>query len=69
MKIFEHPNIEFGWMCPVCHSNEDKPIVLLSKAGTRNGDIVEVEQCHFDCLDLWIYEDVNCIAMKVGAIR
>jgi len=65
VRIFDHPNTEFGWKCPVCKQDDDKKITLLSKYGTRKGNIVEAEQVHIDCLDLWIYEDEKVIGMSL----
>jgi hypothetical protein len=69
MRIFEHPNTAFGWTCPICKTNEDSQVVLLSKYGTTQGNIIEAEQCHLECLDLYFYEDSNLIAMKIEARR
>lgn len=64
MRIFEHPNTAFSWKCPICKQDDDKQVVLLSKYGTQKGHIVEAEQVHVECLDLWIYPDQNFIGMK-----
>ena len=51
MKIFDHPNME-GFKCPVCNTNEDKPVTLVSIDGTDYKGIVEAIQVHAECLDL-----------------
>jgi len=51
MRIFEHPNTT-AKSCPICHTMDDKPVTLISIAGTENGGICEAIQVHVDCLDL-----------------
>lgn len=53
MKIFDHPNME-GWNCPICGTNEDKPVTLIPVVGTKQGNIAEAKQIHVECLDLTI---------------
>lgn len=65
MRIFESPNVMNDWHCPICNLNTDKQVVLISKCGTQIGNIVEGEQFHLDCLELWYYPQDNFIGMKV----
>lgn len=70
MKVFDHPNIENGWKCPICGTNEDKEIVLIGIAGTEEGNIQEAEQFHLDCLELQYYKSKpEEDAVKNGIIR
>lgn len=52
MRIFDHPNMHGDWVCPVCKTKADKPVVLVGKDGTEMDNIMEVVQTHVDCLDL-----------------
>ena len=40
MKIFNHPNTENNWKCPICHTNDDKPVTLIGIIGTEEGSIM-----------------------------
>ena len=50
MRQFDHPNPE-NFLCPVCQTTADKPIVLVGIKGTEEGSIVECKQVHSEC---WI---------------
>ena len=52
MRSFEHPNTNGGWVCPICKTNDDKPVVLISIVGTQDGGNIQAEQFHLDCIDL-----------------
>ena len=52
MKIFDHPNLANNWKCPICGTNEDKQIVLIGIVGTKDGNNIEAEQFHLECLEL-----------------
>jgi len=52
MNIFEHPNLGSGWKCPVCNTNEDKPVTLIGIAGTQEKYKMQAEQVHVDCIEL-----------------
>lgn len=54
MKIFKHFNQSNNDVCPICNKNTDKETVLLKQARTQKGNLVEGQQAHLDCLDLWI---------------
>ena len=51
MKIFEHPNL-IDFKCPICGTNDDKPITLVSIAGTEDHNKHEAKQVHVDCIEL-----------------
>lgn len=51
MKIFDHPAME-SWECPICRTNEDKPVTLIPIHGTREGNMQKAEQVHVECLCL-----------------
>ena len=52
MRVFEHPNTSEGWVCPICKTNEDKSVVLIGIDGTEEGNIMQAEQVHIDCIEL-----------------
>ena len=51
MKTFEHPNMS-DFKCPICNTNEDKPVVFIPIAGTEEGNKHQAEQMHVECIDL-----------------
>jgi len=63
-KIFEHPNIS-NFCCPICHGDDDRPIVLITIQGTQKKNIIEAKQVHLDCLldGLEYYKDIFAIAI------
>jgi len=61
MRIFNHPAITDDWKCPICNTNEDKPIVLIPIAGTRQGNNMQAEQFHVDCIDLTWNKETNIL--------
>jgi hypothetical protein len=54
MRIFDHFNKES--ICPICGNNDDKPCTLVEISGTEEGNIIEAEIVHIDCLDLTMFE-------------
>ena len=50
--VFEHPNMHFGFECPVCHTGKDAPVVLVPIPGTEDDGIVECKHVHQKCFDL-----------------
>ncbi len=51
MRVFEHPNLS-NFVCPLCSTSRDEPVVLVGVEGTQEGNIMEAHQYHLDCLDL-----------------
>jgi hypothetical protein len=51
MIIFPHPNMQ-NFICPVCKTNDDKPVVLVGIYGTWDDGVMEANQYHLDCLEL-----------------
>ena len=51
MRTFEHPNFSGDWVCPICGTAEDKPIVLIPIQGTQKGNNCQAEQYHEHCID------------------
>lgn len=65
MRKFEHPNTSNNWVCPICGTNEDKPIVLIPIVGTEDGNNMQAEQFHIDYIDLMYHKDMNILAQKL----
>lgn len=65
MKIFEHPNISGNWKCPICNTNEDKPVTLIGIQGTEDGNNMQAEQFHVDCIELLYNEEMEIIYQKI----
>ena len=65
MKIFEHPNTSGDWKCPICNTNEDKPVTLIGIEGTEDSSIMEAEHFHIDCIYLTYNKDYNLLYTKI----
>lgn len=57
MRVFEHMNTSNGDKCPVCLTNEDKPVVLVAIEGTFKDGLHQAIQIHMDCLELTYSKD------------
>jgi|TARA_Y100000310_G_scaffold140352_2_gene139803 hypothetical protein len=69
MRIFEKPNLSNDWKCLICNKADVKPISLIGKNGTQEGNIISAEQIHVDCIELLLYDKGNgekCIAQLIG---
>lgn len=62
MRIFEKPNLSNDWKCPICKTAEEKHTVLIAVSGTQEGNIIQAEQFHLDCLDLMYYKKPKTIS-------
>jgi hypothetical protein len=51
MRPFEHPNMD-NFKCPICGTNEDKPVVLVGISGTEEGCNIRARQYHLGCIEL-----------------
>jgi hypothetical protein len=51
MRVFDHPNMT-NFKCPICHTSDDKPVVLIGIQGTKEGNIIEARQYHLECIEL-----------------
>jgi len=65
MKVFERPNLN-GFICPICGTAEDKPVVLVEIEGTQKGNIAEARQYHIDCIQLTEYGQPNSNRIAIG---
>lgn len=61
MKVFNHPNINSGWKCPICKESTDKPVALIGVEGTEKDGKMETEQFHLDCIELSYYKDFDTL--------
>lgn len=52
MRIFKEPNNTADWKCPICKTNDIKPVTLVEIIGTQEGNNIEAEQIHVDCIQL-----------------
>lgn len=51
MREFEHPNMN-GFICPLCRTNNDEPVVLVPVPGTEDDDgLMQAKQVHSKCLN------------------
>jgi len=59
-RVFEHPNIT-NFRCPICGTDEDKPVALVQIAGTESGGNCEAVQVHHQCLldSIAYYRDID----------
>ena len=62
MRIFEHPNL-INFKCPICKTAEDKSVTLIGIDGTEEGNIMQAEQFHMDCLELY-WKKAKCSPYK-----
>lgn len=53
MRVFEHPNMS-GFLCPICKTAADQPVVLVGIPGTEEGRIQQASQVHKECYDLFV---------------
>ena len=51
MRTFDHPNL-YGFLCPICKTSEDKPVVLIGIEGTEDDGNMQARQYHLACIDL-----------------
>ena len=51
MRTFDHPNMK-NFMCPICKTKADKPVVLVGIPGTEQDGNMQTEQVHLECHEL-----------------
>ncbi len=64
IKEFEHPNMK-GFVCPICKTSEDRPIILMSVPGTQEKNIARAQQYHRTCA--WHFVE-EYVCRTTGAI-
>lgn len=48
-RVFPHPNTASGWVCPICKTNADRPVVLVPVEATDDPMTYRAEQVHEKC--------------------
>ena len=66
MRTFKKPNLSGNWKCPICKTDSKKEVVLIGIRGTEEGNNMQAEQFHLDCLNLIWDKDVGCIFQRVA---
>ena len=51
MRVFDHPNMR-NFLCPVCRTKADKPVVLIGIPGTEDNGTMRAQQAHLECYEL-----------------
>ena len=64
IRLFEEPNINNDWKCPICKTNDIKPVILIGIEGTQEGNNMQSEHFHVDCIDLLYYKKENLLFHK-----
>jgi len=52
LRAFDHPNMSSGFVCPVCKTSADKPVVLAPIPGTEEDGLMQCMQIHEKCYNL-----------------
>jgi hypothetical protein len=65
MRAFKKPNLGSGWKCPICDTSEEKEVVLVGIIGTEDGNNIQAEQIHLDCIDLVLDKDHGLLYQKI----
>jgi len=65
MRIFKGFNK--NGKCPICGTNEDKETVLIGVTGTEEGNNMQAEQFHLECLDLLYNKELGIIYQKIDS--
>jgi len=50
IRDFVRPNMDGGFVCPVCGTSEEKRVRLIRVLGTEEEGVCEAKQIHTDCL-------------------
>ena len=65
MRAFAKPNLGGGWKCPICHTAEEKEVVLVGIQGTEDGGNIQAEQVHLDCIELTLNTEMQVLYQKI----
>jgi hypothetical protein len=58
-----------NFKCPICGTNEDKPVVLVGISGTEEGCNIKARQYHLECIELRESPEViNVSNSRIGDI-
>ncbi len=61
MRTFKEPNLSNDWKCPICNTADIKEVVLIEIAGSEDGNNIQAEQIHMDCIDLVYNKEYNIL--------
>ena len=50
-RVFDHPNLSLDWVCPICRTNADIPVILVPIKQIDEWN-AEAEQVHLKCAAL-----------------
>lgn len=62
MRAWQHPNMD-GFTCPICKTDTDAPVVLVGIPGTEQDGIMEAEQIHAECYQ--VYAKMHGVEIKI----
>ena len=65
MRIFEHPNMNGEWACPICGTDDNKPVTLVAIEGTEEGGVCEAVQTHIECINLRWYKEQGFLIQQI----
>lgn len=51
-RAFPHPNYAHGFVCPICRTAADAPVVLVPNSEPDEDGICTADQVHEDCFNL-----------------
>lgn len=63
MRTFEHFPKEVK--CPVCDTSDDKEAVLVGIIGTEDGNLIQSQPIHLECIDLLYDKERNWLYQKI----
>lgn len=53
MRVFKHPSLINEFVCPICKTGKDLPVVLVGIPGTEKDGNIECKQVHYECYKLF----------------
>ena len=65
MRTFKKPNLTNNWKCPICKTSDEKEVVLVGIVGTKDGNNMQAEQIHLDCIDLMYDKTLGMLYQRV----
>ena len=69
MRTFEEPNISNDWKCPICETNNLEPVVLIGIEGTQEGNNIQAEQFHLDCIELLYIKEQKVLIQELSSFK
>lgn len=73
MRIFREPNVEQGFICPICKTSDKSPVTLVGVSETEEDGRMNAIQVHVDCLQLVVVdleqEGKNKVIIHAGEIK